>query len=131
MKGYRPTSKYRSRLGYSYPVAIGAKVAFPDRPVVCFGGDGGFLMGSMEIATAMKYGLNVVVIVVNDDALSAIKESQDKEFEGRTIDTDLYNPDFVEFANSFGAYARRVEIWETLNQFCVMPWMLVNLKSLR
>ena len=96
-------------LGYAYPAAIGAKVASPDRPVVCFSGDGGFLMGAMEMATAMKYGINVVAIVINDDALSAIKGSQLKGFDGRTIDTDLRNPDFVEFARSFGAYARKVE----------------------
>ncbi len=96
-------------LGYAYPAAIGAKAAYPDRPVVCFSGDGGFLMGAMEMATAMKYGINVVAIIINDDALSAIKGSQLKEFDGRTIDTDLRNPDFVEFAQSFGVYARKVE----------------------
>lgn len=96
-------------LGHAYPAAIGAKVAYPDRPVICFSGDGGFLMGAVEMATAMKYGINVVAIVVNDGALSAIKGSQLKGCEGRTIDTDLLNPDFIEFARSFGAYARRVE----------------------
>ena len=96
-------------LGHAYPAAIGAKVAYPDRPVICFSGDGGFLMGAVEMATAMKYGINVVAIVVNDSALSAIKGSQIKGCEGRTIDTDLVNPDFVEFAQSFGAYAKRVE----------------------
>ena len=96
-------------LGHAYPAAIGAKVAYPDRPVICFSGDGGFLMGAVEMATAMKYGINVVAIVVNDGALSAIKGSQQKGCEGRTIDTDLLNPDFVDFAKSFGAYAKRVE----------------------
>ena len=96
-------------LGHAYPAAIGAKVAYPDRPVICFSGDGGFLMGAVEMATAMKYGINVVAIVVNDGALSAIKGSQLKGCEGRTIDTDLLNPDFVEFAQSFGAYSKRVE----------------------
>ncbi len=96
-------------LGYAYPAAIGAKAAYPDRPVICFSGDGGFLMGAMEMATAMKYGINVVTIVVNDDSLSAIKGAQQKEFKGRTIDTDLSNPDFVGFAKSFGLYARKVE----------------------
>ena len=99
-------------LGYSYPAAIGAKAAFPERPVVCFCGDGGFMMGAMEMATAMKYGLNVVAIVVNDDALTAIKGSQIMNFEGRSIDTELYNPDFVNFAKSFGVDAWRVENFE-------------------
>ena len=100
-------------LGHAYPAAIGAKVAYPDRPVICFSGDGGFLMGAVELATAMKYGINVVAVVVNDGALSAIKGSQQKGCEGRTIDTDLLNPNFVEFAKSFGAYAERVEDLET------------------
>ena len=100
-------------LGHAYPAAIGAKVAYPDRPVICFSGDGGFLMGAVEMATAMKYGINVVAIVVNDGALSAIKGSQQKGCEGRTIDTDLLNPNFVEFAKSFGAYAERVSDLET------------------
>lgn len=96
-------------LGYAYPAALGAKIAHPDRPVVCFSGDGGFLMGAMEMATAMKYGINVIAIVVNDGALTAIKGSQLYGCEGRTIDTDLHNPNFVEFAESFGAFAKRVE----------------------
>lgn len=96
-------------LGYSYPAALGAKIAYPNRPVVCFSGDGRFLMGAMEMATAMRYGINVITIVINDDCLSIIKGFQQKGFDGRTIDTDLQNPNFVEFAHSFGAYAKRVE----------------------
>ena len=67
------------------------------------------MMGSPELATAMMYGINVVTIVVNDEALSAIKGSQQKGCNGRTIDTDLSNPDFIQFAKSFGAYAVRVD----------------------
>ncbi|MEK9137957.1 MAG: thiamine pyrophosphate-dependent enzyme, partial [Bacteroidota bacterium] len=96
-------------LGYAFPAALGAKIAFPDKPVVCFSGDGGFMMGACELATAMMYGINVVTVVVNDGALSAIKGSQQKGCNGRTIDTDLVNPDFVQFAKSFGAYAARVD----------------------
>ena len=96
-------------LGYAFPAALGAKIAHPDKPVVCFSGDGGFMMGACEMATAMKYGINVVTVVVNDGALSSIKGSQEKECDGRTVDTDLVNPDFVKFAKSFGAYAVRVD----------------------
>ena len=96
-------------LGYAFPAAIGAKIAHPDKPVVCFTGDGGFMMGAAELATAMMYGINVVTVVVNDGALTAIKGSQQKGCDGRTIDTDLYNPDFIQFAKSFGAYAARVD----------------------
>ena len=96
-------------MGHAFPAALGAKVARPDLPVVCFSGDGGFLMGSPELATAITYGIAVVTVIVNDGALSAIKRSQEKGFEGRTIDTDLVNPNFVDFALSFGAWAKRVE----------------------
>jgi acetolactate synthase-1/2/3 large subunit len=96
-------------LGSSYPEALGAKIADPKRPVICFTGDGGFMMGSPELSTAVKYGINVVTVVVNDQALSGIKGAQQKLYEGRVIDAELHNPDFVQFAESFGAYAKRVE----------------------
>ena len=95
-------------LGYAYPAAIGAKVGCPDKPVVCFSGDGGFLMGMAELATAVKYGINLVAVVINDQALTAIKGSQKKHHQGRVIDTDLVNPNFAEMARSFGAAGRRV-----------------------
>jgi acetolactate synthase-1/2/3 large subunit len=96
-------------LGYAFPAALGAKIAHPNKPVVCLSGDGGFMMGASEMATAMMYGINVVTVVVNDAALSSVKGSQQKYCEGRIIDTDLVNPDLVQFARSFGAYAVRVE----------------------
>ena len=103
-------------LGYAFPAAIGAKIAHPDKPVVCFAGDGGFMMGVSELATAMMYGVNVVTVVVNDGALTAIKGSQRKGCDGRTIDTDLYNPDFIQFAKSFGAYTARVDNLENFER---------------
>jgi acetolactate synthase-1/2/3 large subunit len=96
-------------LGHAFPAALGARLARPDRTVVCFSGDGGFLMGSPELATAMRYGIDVTVVVVNDAALTAIKGSQERDCEGRTIDTELTNPDFVAFARSYGAHAERVD----------------------
>ena len=96
-------------LGHGFPAALGAKIAHPERAVVSFSGDGGFLMGSSELATAMRYGIEVVAVVVNDRALTAIKGSQQRDCEGRVIDTELTNPDFVAFARSFGAHAERVE----------------------
>ncbi len=95
-------------LGYAYPAAIGAKIGRPDKPVVCFSGDGGFLMGMAELATAVKYGIHLVGVVVNDSALTAIKGSQQKNYHGRVIDTDLVNPNFAEMARSFGALGKRV-----------------------
>ena len=96
-------------LGYAYPAAIGASIGCPDKPVVCFSGDGGFLMGVPELATAVRYGIPLVAVVVNDQALTAIKGSQLKHHQGRVIDTDLANPDFAEMARSFGAEGTRVK----------------------
>lgn len=101
-------------LGYGYPAAIGAKVGCPDRPVVCFSGDGGFLMGMAELATAVRYDIPLVAVVVNDQALTAIKGSQRKNHQGRVIGTDLTNPNFAEVARSFGAAGKRVR---NLRQF--------------
>jgi acetolactate synthase-1/2/3 large subunit len=96
-------------LGYAFPAALGAKVAHPDKQVVCFTGDGGFLYAATELATAVMYGINVVTIVINDQCLTAIRGVQERMCEGRYIDTDLYNPDFVQFAESFGAVGLCVE----------------------
>ncbi|HIC68839.1 MAG TPA: thiamine pyrophosphate-binding protein, partial [Candidatus Latescibacteria bacterium] len=74
-----------------------------------FSGDGGFMMGCCELATAMRYGIDVVTIVVNDGRLTAIKGAQRRACEERTIDTDLSNPDFTALARSFGAWAECVE----------------------
>ncbi|HVA86278.1 MAG TPA: thiamine pyrophosphate-binding protein [Candidatus Saccharimonadales bacterium] len=98
-------------LGFGLPVAIGAAVAAPDQPVIAFIGDGGLGFTAMELATAVRYGLNVNVIVHNDNAFSSIGNYQLREF-GRAYETDLHNPDFVPFARSFGLTARRVERWE-------------------
>mgnify|MGYP001178484201 CR=1 FL=1 len=111
-------------LGYAYPASIGAKIGCPDKPVVCFSGDGGFLMGSSEIATAVKYGVNVIGIVINDGALTSIKASQQKAFRGRTIDTNMINPDFVELAKSFGAKGKRVKSLDKFKK--VLEEALVN-----
>jgi acetolactate synthase-1/2/3 large subunit len=94
-------------MGYGLPAAIGVKVAHPDRQVVAFCGDGGFMLSSPEFATVMKYNLKIVVIVVNDNALGSVKGGQVRNLGG-TIGVDLYNPDFVKYAESFGAYGFRV-----------------------
>ncbi|HEY8553983.1 MAG TPA: thiamine pyrophosphate-dependent enzyme, partial [Burkholderiales bacterium] len=101
-----PTS---GSMGYGLPAAIAAKLAFPERTVVCFAGDGCFLMTAQELATAVKYGANVIVIVVNNDSYGSIRMHQQRQFGGRYYGTDLVNPDFVAFARAFGADAARVE----------------------
>ncbi len=89
-------------MGYSLPAAIGAKVACPDRPVVAMCGDGGVVMSIAELATAAQYDIAVVFVVVADNALMAIKASQQKLYGGRLIDTEFPPPDFVALARSLG-----------------------------
>src|SRR5438552_15804325 len=92
----------------AFPAALGAKVAFSDRQVVSVSGDGGFLMTGQELATAVQHGINVVAIVINDRCLTGIAALQDARHGGRRIAVDLVNPQFVRFAESFGALGLRV-----------------------
>ena len=99
-------SGYQFNLGYAFPTALGAKVAQPDRPVVCIAGDGGFMFNASELATAVKYGINVVTVVLRNDSFGNVARDLDDVFSG-TYETDLHNPDFVKFAESFGAVGMR------------------------
>ena len=101
-----PTS---GAMGYGFPAAIAAKLRHPDRTVVCFAGDGCFLMYPQELATALQYGAAVIVIVVNNGMYGTIRMHQERRFPGRISATDLAGPDFVALAKSFGACAERVE----------------------
>ncbi|MXY80296.1 MAG: thiamine pyrophosphate-binding protein [Chloroflexi bacterium] len=101
-------SGYSFNLGYAFPTALGAKVAQPDRPVICMAGDGGFMFNASELATAMQYGINVVTVVFRNDSYGNVARDLDDGFGG-TYGTDLHNPDFVKFAESFGAVGMRAD----------------------
>ena len=101
-----PTS---GAMGYGVPAAIAAKAVYPQRTVVCFAGDGCFLMTGQELATVMQYQLNVIFIVVNNGMYGTIRMHQEREFPGHVHGTALVNPDFAAFAKSFGAYGEVVE----------------------
>ena len=103
------TSSYFGNLGYAYPLALGAKVARPDRPVVALSGDGGFLYNSQELATAVQHGINAVVVVFNDNAYGNVLRDQKTRFNGRTLGSELHNPDFVRLAEAYGARGVRAE----------------------
>jgi len=96
-------------MGYGLPAAIAAKLHSPQRDVVCFAGDGCFMMYPQELATAMQYGAPIVVIVVNNGMLATIRMHQEREYPGRVSATQLANPDFVALAQAFGAHAEFVE----------------------
>jgi len=89
-------------MGYGVPAAIAAKVAFPDRTVVCFAGDGDFLMNGQELATAVQYQTNPIFLVVNNNSYGTIRMHQEREFPNRVSGTSLVNPNFAAFAQSFG-----------------------------
>lgn len=95
-------------LGFALPAAIGAKLALPDRRVVAFCGDGGFLMTACELATAADYGIDVLSVVINDGGLTAIEAAQAKAFEGRTTDTRMNAPHIADLARTMGARGIRV-----------------------
>ena len=103
-KGYptqlAPTS---GSMGYGLPAAIAAKLAHPDRAVVALAGDGCMLMTGQELATAVQYGLPVVLIVANNGMYGTIRMHQERTYPGRVFATSLVNPDFAALARSFGA----------------------------
>jgi acetolactate synthase-1/2/3 large subunit len=103
------TSSYFATLGFSFPTALGAKVAAPDRPVVCVVGDGGFMYACAELATAVRYGINLITLVFTDNAFGSTKSDQQVNFQGRVLGTDLNNPDFAKLAELFGAKGMRAD----------------------
>lgn len=108
-------------LGYAYPAAVGAKLAYPNRQAVAVVGDGGFLFTVFSLATAVQHRLNAVAVVFNDASYSSIRRGQLRRFE-RTIGVDLLNPDFVKLAEAFGAFGCRAENPEQLYAGLMAAW---------
>ena len=104
-----PTS---GSMGYGLPAAIAAKLRCPGRPVVCFAGDGCFLMTGQELATAVLYDLPIIILVVDNGMYGTIRMHQEREHPGRVSATDLRNPDFAALARAYGAFGARVETTE-------------------
>lgn len=102
------TAGYQGTLGFGFATALGVKVANPDKAVVSINGDGGFLFAAQELATAVQYGINLVTIVFNNEAFGNVRRDQQEQFGGRLLGSELVNPDFVKFAESFGVEAHRV-----------------------
>jgi len=96
-------------MGYGVPAAIAAKLAAPEKSVVCLAGDGDFLMTGQELATAAQYRAGIVVIVFNNGMYGTIRMHQEREFPGRVSATALDNPDFVQLAQAYRAHAARVQ----------------------
>jgi len=103
------TSGFSGTLGAGFPMALGVKVAQPDKPVVAVTGDGGFMFGSSELATAVMHGINLVTVVFNNQSYGNVLRDQHRLFEGRDAGSRLRNPDFQLYAKSFGVPSWRVD----------------------
>jgi acetolactate synthase I/II/III large subunit len=101
-----PTS---GSMGYGLPAGVGAKRLWPQREVVVFAGDGDFLMHGQEFATAVQYGLPLIVVLLDNAMYGTIRMHQEREYPGRVIASQLKNPDFSRYAQAFGGHGECVE----------------------
>ena len=103
-------------LGWGFQTALGAKVAKPDVPVISVAGDGGFMFGIQELATAVQHKIGVIVLLFNNNRYGNVREMQENLYDNRVIATDLHNPDFVKLAHAFGANGVRVNNFEDMRK---------------
>ena len=108
------TCGYQDNLGFGFNTALGVKVANPDKAVVSVSGDGGFMFGVQELATARQFGIAVVAIVFNNSAYGNVRRDQQTVYGNRLLGADLENPDFVALARSFGVMAMKADSPEVL-----------------
>ncbi len=102
------TSGGLGTMGYGFPAAIGAQVAFPDAVVIDIAGDGSFQMTSQELATAVQYDVPVIVAILNNHSLGMVRQWQQFFYDGRYADTSLeVSPDYVKLADAYGALGLR------------------------
>jgi acetolactate synthase I/II/III large subunit len=124
------TSGYQGNLGSGFPTALGAKVAFPSRPVVAICGDGGFMFGVQELATAAQYGINLTILLFNNNAYANVLRDQMMGFGGRITGAILKNPDFIQLARAFDIRAERVGTPEQFSRVLNLaigsdqPWLI-------
>ncbi|MFC1565293.1 acetolactate synthase large subunit, partial [candidate division KSB1 bacterium] len=124
-KAYEPNTvildNALASMGAGMPSAMAAKIVYPDRKVISVCGDGGFMMNSQELETSVRYGLDLVVIILRDDAFGMIKWKQEAMgFE--SFGLDIGNPDFTKYAESYGAHGHRLEStieFEALLKECI------------
>jgi acetolactate synthase I/II/III large subunit len=108
------TPGYQGTLGYGFPTSLGAKVAHPDRTVVSINGDGGFGFCLNELATMALHQIAAITIVFTDDAFGNVRRIQQEQFGGRTIASNLLNPNFLKLAEAFGVVGRHADTPEKL-----------------
>lgn len=96
-------------MGYGVPAAIAAKIACPDRQVVCFAGDGDFQMTCQELATARQAEAPIVILILNNGTYGTIRAHQERHYPARVSGTDMFSPDFAALAKSYGMHGERVD----------------------
>jgi acetolactate synthase-1/2/3 large subunit len=96
-------------MGYGVPAAVAAALRFRDRQVVAVAGDGDFLMNGQELATAIRYGTDLLILVVDNGSYGTIRMHQERDYPERLSGTDLTNPDFAALARAYGAWSEMVE----------------------
>ncbi len=120
MPVYKPftfiSTGYQGTLGWGFPTALGVKVAHPDKAVISIAGDGGFMFGIQELATAVQHRIGLVTVVFNDNAYGNVKRMQKNAYDNRIIASELINPDFVKLAESFGAKGLRANTPKELGE---------------
>jgi len=100
-----PTS---GSMGYGLPASVAGKLRHPDRSVICFAGDGCYQMTMQEFGTAVQFGANIIVLLIDNGVYGTIRMHQEREYPSRISATDLQNPDFAAIARAYGAYAETV-----------------------
>ncbi len=108
------TPGYQGTLGWGFPTSLGVKVGAPDKVVVSVNGDGGFGFALNELATQARHNIPSITIVFNDSAYGNVRRIQTEQFAGRTIASDLLNPDYGKLADAFGIAGRRATTPESL-----------------
>ena len=103
-------------MGYGVPAAVAAALRHPERTVVALAGDGDFLMNGQELATAVQYGCDLLVVLVDNSAYGTIRMHQEREFPERVSATTLHNPDFAALAVAYGGWSARVETTEQFSE---------------
>jgi acetolactate synthase I/II/III large subunit len=124
------TSGGLGAMGYGFPAALGAQIALPERQVIAFVGDGGFQMTAQELATAVQYGTNTKVVVMNNNSLGMVRQWQQLFYDRNYSSVDMeWNPDFVKLAEAYGAVGLRArhprELASVLERGLSMPGVVV------
>jgi acetolactate synthase-1/2/3 large subunit len=104
-------------MGYAIPAAVSSALLNPGKTVLCCVGDGGFMMSSQEISTAVHHGVKLIILLINNSSYGTIRMHQEREYPGQKIATDLKNPDFVKLCKAMGADAYRAARVEDFSLF--------------